>query len=206
MVGDESDPIFRHLFRRGTNSQNTPFCAFACSSPATDVPRVLGDMRERRSRGAYPFATLRLRGAWFARFRWMRSWLTAVHPRRPLRRRCLLRIQGSRSGISPLETCVRPAAMTAPKPPLWASCTPVGPSPSWAACHDLETGGSRLARRSTVVAAGPPARPAKAHKSAHWRSPPLEPTDKTGLRGTRRHGCYHGHIGLLTSMNAGEQG
>ena len=35
----------------------------------------------------------------------------------------------------------------------------------------------------------------------HWK-----PTDKTVLRGTRRHGCYHGHVSLLTSMNAGELG
>ena len=33
-----------------------------------------------------------------------------------------------------------------------------------------------------------------------------KPTDKTGLRGTRRHGCYHGHVSLLTSMYAGELG
>jgi hypothetical protein len=33
-----------------------------------------------------------------------------------------------------------------------------------------------------------------------------KPTDKTGLRGTRRHGRYHGPVGPLTSMYAGELG
>jgi len=41
------------------------------------------DMRERRFLGGGPFVTLCLRGAWAARFRRMRSCLTAVSQRRP---------------------------------------------------------------------------------------------------------------------------
>ena len=44
------------------------------------------------------------------------------------------------------------------------------------------------------------------HKSALRRRPHTKPTDETGLRGIRRHGCYNGGVSLLTSVNAGEQG
>jgi hypothetical protein len=40
----------------------------------------------------------------------------------------------------------------------------------------------------------------RSRRSPHWK-----PTDKTGLHGTRRHGCYHGRVSLLTSMNAVER-
>src|ERR1022692_769769 len=59
------------------------------------------------------------------------------------------------------------------------------------------------ATRVTGGAARGPQKPTspRTRGACHW-----QPTDKTGLRGTRRHGCYHAHISLLTSMNAGEHG
>jgi hypothetical protein len=47
--------------------------------------------------------------------------------------------------------------------------------------------------------------PQNPHKSGSLLAfPHKKPTNETTLSGTRRHGCYHGPVSLLTSLYAGE--
>jgi hypothetical protein len=78
---------------------------------------------------------------------------------------------------------------------------------STASRERLTTGPHRQARRPSRAAARACPEVHKNNTSPRFGAgQPGKPTNKTGLRGTRRHGRYHGRGSLLTSMYAGELG